>query len=91
MINIPENGKVRVQKANRAMYLPWHEAENYLKMGYTVYNLSGEIIAEPDTYKSELREARKEIARLTAELDTAKRENALLTRKLKRSRGEVEK
>lgn len=91
MINIPENGKVRVQKANRVMYLPWHEAETYLKMGYTVYNLSGEIIAEPDTYKSELKEARKEIARLTAELETAQREIARLTRKLNKVEGKSRK
>lgn len=62
---------------------PKEDAEIYLMDGYTVYSMTGEKIAEPDTYKSRLDEAQKEIQRLTAELEAAQRENARLTRQLK--------
>lgn len=85
-MNIPGNEKmVKVRKANRVLTIQKDEAENYLKMGYAVYSLTGEKIAEPDTYRSRLEEAQREIARLTAELEAAQRENARLSRQLKAS------
>lgn len=86
-MNIPENEKVIVRKDNRELHLSWREAERYLRMGYTVYNLAGEIIVEPDTDKSKLRAAQKEIARLTAELEAAQNEIARLTQKLNEVEG----
>lgn len=64
------------------LVIPKEDAEIYLLDGYTVYNMAGEKIAEPDTYKSRLEEAQKEIQRLTAELEAAHRENARLSRQL---------
>lgn len=84
-MNIPDNEKVKVKKDNRVLILSGSEAETYLQMGYTVYSLTGEKIATPETYKSRLEEAQEEIKRLTAELETVRRENDILSSKLKAS------
>ena len=83
-MNIPENEKmVKVRRDNRVLVIPKEDAEIYLMDGYTVYSMTGAKIAEPDTYKSRLEEAQREIQRLTAELEAARRENAQFIRQLK--------
>lgn len=75
---------VKVKRANRVLILTEDEAESYLAKGYTVYDIdTGEVIAEPDGYKSKLRAAEKQIASLTAEVEMLKRENNMLSSKLK--------
>lgn len=77
---------VKVKRDNRVLILTEDEAESYLAKGYTVYDIeTGEVIAEPDRYKSELREAKKQIASLTAEIEMLKREKNMLFARLKAS------
>lgn len=77
---------VKVKRDNRVLILTEDEAESYLAKGYTVYDIeTGEVIAEPDGYKSELREAKKQIASLTVEVETLNRENNMLSARLKAS------
>lgn len=77
---------VKVKLDNRVLILSEDEAESYLAKGYTVYDIeTGEVIAEPDRYKSKLRAAEKQIASLTVEVEMLKRENNMLSTRLKAS------
>ena len=77
---------VKVKLDNRVLILSEDEAESYLAKGYTVYDIeTGEVIAEPDGYKSKLRAAEKQIASLTVEVEMLKRENNMLSTRLKAS------
>ena len=78
--------KVKVKRDNRVLILTEGEAGSYLAKGYTLYDIeTGEVIAEPDRYKSELREAKKQVASLTVEIEMLKRENNMLSARLKSS------
>lgn len=75
---------VKARSGNRAVIIPKEKTEMYLEMGYSVYSLTGEKIAEPGAYRSKLEEASKRIVQLTSELEEVKRENEHLTRQIKR-------
>lgn len=77
---------VKVKRDNRVLILAEDEAESYLAKGYTVYDIdTGEVIAEPDVYKSKLQATEKQIASLTVEVEMLKRENNMLSSKLNAS------
>lgn len=63
--------KIKVRLDNRVLQVPAEDKEKYLQQGYTVYDMKGNMIAEPATDKKKLKDATAEIASLTAKLKEA--------------------
>ncbi len=62
---------VKVRLDNRVLQVPAEDKEKYLQQGYTVYDMKGNLIAEPATDANKLKEANNNIASLTAKLKEA--------------------
>ena len=62
---------VKVRLDNRVLQVPAEDKEKYLQQGYTVYDMKGNLIAEPATDANKLKEAKGNIASLTAKLKEA--------------------
>ena len=62
---------VKVRLRNRVLQVPAEDKEKYLQQGYTVYDMDGNLIAEPPTDANRLKGANAEIASLTEKLKEA--------------------
>ncbi len=63
--------EIKVRLKNRVLKVPAEDKEKYLQQGYTVYDMAGNVIAEPATDANKLKGAKAEIASLTAKLKEA--------------------
>ncbi len=62
---------IKVRLDNRILQVPAEDKEKYLQQGYTVYDMHGNLIAEPPTDANKLKGANAEIASLTEKLKEA--------------------
>lgn len=67
---------IKVRLDNRVLQVPAEDKEKYLQQGYTVYDMHGNLIAEPSTDTNRLKGANAEIASLTEKLKEANKAEA---------------
>lgn len=78
---------VKVRLRNRVLQVPAEDKEKYLQQGYTVYDMDGNLIAEPPTDANRLKGANAEIASLTEKLKEAGKEEAAAKAKASKASG----
>lgn len=82
---------VKVRLDNRVLQVPAEDKEKYLQQGYTVYDTSGNLIAEPATDANRLKEAKSNIASLTEKLKEAQKAEAAAKKAAKASGKDADK
>lgn len=78
---------VKVRLRNRVLQVPAEDKEKYLQQGYTVYDMDGNLIAEPPTDANKLKGANAEIASLTEKLKEAGKAEAAAKAKTSKASG----
>ena len=80
---------VKVRLRNRVLQVPAEDKEKYLQQGYTVYDMDGNLIAEPPTDANRLKGANAEIASLTEKLKEAGKRRRLRKQRHPKSPGKT--
>lgn len=73
---------LKAYKCNRVVRIPAEKKNEYLQNGYTIKDMSGHVIAEPNTDKNLIHKLQQENERLQKKNELLERENAELKAKL---------
>lgn len=76
---------LRAVKKNRVLRIPDEKAAEYKKLGYTITDMTGKVIYEPEDIAKKAKILEAENAELREKLSELETENASLKAKLKES------
>lgn len=72
---------LKASKKNRVLRIPDEKAKEYLALGYTITDMKGKVVSEPENAEKKAKELAAENAKLQAEVETLKAEIAKLQAK----------